>query len=120
MSCGITTTYEITKCNKKREFDVARARKFYVLTDETQQQTSGFPLKFVPVINQTTKNLKFYYAEDPDESRFLMLYGTWKAAIKQIYTKIFPAYKKAPFSTLREYVSVYYDFLKAIKVSFNM
>ena len=83
---------------KKFLRNVARARTFYVLTDETQQQTSGFPLKFIPVVNQTTANLEFYYAVDPDESRFLMLYSTWNSAMKQIYTKILPAFKKAPLS----------------------
>ena len=85
-------------CIKKRKVDVARACKFYVLTDETQQQTSGFPLKFIPVVNQTMTNFKFYYAVDPDESRFLMLYGTWNSAMQQIYIKILPAFKKAPLS----------------------
>ena len=66
------------------------------------------------------KNLKFYYAVDPFESAFLMLYSARNTAMFQIYTKILAAFKKAPFSTLKEYVSVYYAFLKEIKVSSNM
>ena len=107
-------------CIKKRKGDVARARKFYVLTDETQQQTNGFPHKFIPVVNQTMTNLKFYYAVDPDESRFLMLYSTWNSAMRLIYGKILVAFTNAPFSTYKEYLSVYYAYHKAIKVSFNM
>ena len=106
-------------CLKKRKVDLARAQTFYVLTDETQQQTINFPLTFIPVVNQTMNKLQFYYAVDPDESRILMLLSTWTRAMAQIHAKIFAAFKQAPFTTYREYVSVYYAFLKAIKVSFN-
>ena len=94
-----------------------RAKFWFKITDQTS--TIKFPLaKEIPWLDQTIDAIRYYYAIDPFESRYLMLLGTWFRATKEnIGPELTKVFKNLPFVTSQEYVKLLEAWNAAIKVS---
>ena len=93
-----------------------RARFWYKITNGSS--TIAFPFaNQMPWLDQTVANMLYYYAIDPFESRYLMLFGTWVKAITKIGAPILKAFAKSPFVTNEEYLALRHALNMALSVS---
>lgn len=101
----------------QRTYDTEKARRWYKITDENKKSTINFPLKFIPFLNQTRDSIFFYYSIDEFESKFFVLYLTWRKAMESILQQLNKVFASVSFYTIKEYEIVHSSFRAAIKVS---
>ena len=68
------------------------ARLWYQITEESKPSKSEFPFTHIPWINQTIPDIKYFYALDPFESRFLTLLNVWFPTMLKIQSKVQAAF----------------------------
>eukprot|EP00111_Clytia_hemisphaerica_P024561 TCONS_00072416-protein len=113
--CKVAIHTSDETCQKDRLTDIARARYWYILSDENTN--IDFPLAHeIPWLAHNLTAVNYYYALDPFESRYMVLLSTWFSAVT---TTITPAITKAfagfSFESNQEYVACYGAFQKAIQ-----
>lgn len=88
---------------------------WYKISNKDDVNTE-FPLPHIPFLNQPMEKVAFYYATDPDEGRYLMLFKTFSEINKKFLNAGFTQYQNSPLKSIDDHKDLYNLFNSLIKV----